>query len=157
MRCGYPYNEPYDKDVITIRTAQPEDAQVIALLSEQLGYPTSTEDMLRRLDFVQKDEDHAVYVVEFADNNIIGWIHVHTCGLIISDFIAEIKGIVVEEKHRDHGVGRMLMVHAEQWAKKKGCKTMWISSNIMREGVQYFYERIGYNNIKTSRVFHKDL
>jgi GNAT superfamily N-acetyltransferase len=157
MCCGHSYDEPYDKSAITIRKAQPEDARVVALLSEQLGYPASSEDILNRLSHIKSDESHVVYVAELTDKQVIGWVHIHTCPLIIADAVAEIKGIVVEEKYRDKGVGKLLMAHAEEWARKKGCKIIWVSSNTKREGVHYFYQRIGYDNVKISRIFHKTL
>jgi N-acetylglutamate synthase-like GNAT family acetyltransferase len=157
MRCGHPTNEPFDRSAITIRAARPEDARVIAQLSEQLGYPGSSEDILNRLSHIKSDESNAVYVAELTDKQVIGWVHIHTGPLIIADEIAEIKGIVVEEKYRDKGAGKLLMAHAEEWAREKGCKVIWVSSNTRREGVHYFYQRIGYDNVKISRIFHKTL
>jgi N-acetylglutamate synthase-like GNAT family acetyltransferase len=157
MCCGHSYNEQYDKSAITIRAAQSEDAQVIALLNKQLGYPASSEGILNRLSHIKSDESHVVYVAELTDKQVIGWVHIHTCPLIIADEVAEIKGIVVEEKYRDKGAGKLLMAHAEEWARKKDCKAIWVSSNTNREGVHYFYQRIGYDNVKISRIFHKTL
>ncbi len=49
------------------------------------------------------------------------------------------------------------MEQAERWAKEKGCQAVYVRSNVVREGAHAFYERIGYVNIKLSKVFRKAL
>lgn len=157
IACGYQDHNPFnDKDII-IRKASAADAAAIAVLCEQLGYPTSQEAVQKHLKNIQQNNNHAFLVAELSDKNIIGWVHIYVCQLVVYDLMAEIGGLVVKEGYRDRGVGRFLMQRAEQWAREKGCKGIEVSSNILREGIQFFYERIGYNQVKTSRVFHKIL
>lgn len=149
--------EPDNNNQATIRLASAGDAGRIAVLCQQLGYPASRKQVQRRLHQIQQDEGHAVYVAEQSDGHIVGWVHVHLRQLVVANLQAEIGGLVVDESYRRHGIGRLLMERAEQWAREKGCRAVHLRSNIVRKGAHVFYERLGYSNVKTSRVFHKVL
>ena len=146
-----------NSDQATIRLANAGDAERIAALCQQLGYSASQEQVQRRLHQIQQDESHAVYVVEQADGQVVGWVHVLVRQLVVADPQTEIGGLVVDERHRRRGAGRLLMGQAERWARGKGCWAICLRSNILRKDAHAFYERIGYSNAKTSRVFHKIL
>lgn len=141
----------------TIRLADVNDSERIAKLCQQLGYPTAQTAVQQRLHQIYQDESHAVYVAERSDRQVVGWVHVYVCQLVLTDLQAVIGGIVVDEGDRRYGTGRRLMQHAEQWAYKQGCRTVLVRSNIVRKEARSFYERIGYSKIKTSLVFHKIL
>jgi GNAT superfamily N-acetyltransferase len=149
--------EPDDGNQTAVRLARAGDAECIAVLCQQLGYPASQEQVQRRLHQIQQDESHAVYVAEQADGHVVGWVHVLVRQLVVADPQTEIGGLVVDESYRHCGVGRLLMEQAEWWAREKGCWAVYLRSNIVRKGAHAFYERIGYSNVKTSRVFHKVL
>ncbi|MCK4726727.1 MAG: GNAT family N-acetyltransferase, partial [Anaerolineales bacterium] len=76
--------------------------------------------------------------------------------LVVEPF-AEIGGLVVIEEWRASGVGRALLKTAETWARDRVVSGMRVRSNIIREGAQRFYEHLGYNNVKTQKVFLKEL
>jgi GNAT superfamily N-acetyltransferase len=141
----------------TVRLARAGDAERIAVLCQQLGYPASQEQVQRRLHQIQQDESHAVYVAEQPDGHVVGWVHVLVRQLVVADPQAEIGGLVVDEGYHRRGVGRLLMEQAERWAHEKGCWAVHLRSNIVRKGAHAFYERIGYSNVKTSQVFRKVL
>lgn len=147
--------KPDDDNQVTIRLASAGDVERIAALCQQLGYPSSHEQVRRRLRQLQ-DEGHAVYVAEQSDGYVVGWVHVHTRELVVTDRQAEIEGLVVDESHRRHGVGRLLMERAEQWAREKGCGVIQLRSNIIRKDAHIFYERIGYSNVKAQLTFRQD-
>ena len=88
------------KDQVTIRLASEGDAERISVLCQQLGYPASQDEVQRRLDQIQQDEKHAVYVAERLDGYVLGWIHVYVCKLVETDPRAEIGGLVVDEDYR---------------------------------------------------------
>jgi N-acetylglutamate synthase-like GNAT family acetyltransferase len=148
--------KPDNNDRLIIRLATAEDAKRITVLCEQLGYPTSQEEVQRRLNQIRQDERHAVYVGEL-DSHVIGWAHVYVCRLMITELQAEIGGLVVDEHYRRSGAGRLLMQRAEQWARENECSAIYLRSNVIRKDAHAFYERIGYNKFKTSLVFRKAL
>jgi len=141
----------------TIRLASPGDAKRIAVLCHQLGYPTTQEEVQRRLNQIQQEEGHAVYVAELSNGHVVGWIHVYVSQLVITDRQAEIGGLVVDEGYRHYGIGQLLMQQAEQWARAKRCWAVYLRSNLVRKGAHVFYERIGYSNVKTLLAFRKIL
>ena len=142
---------------VTVRVATPDDAPQIARLSGQLGYPTTPEEAVQRLAELEGDARHAVYVAESAPGQVDGWIHVEECHLIESDTRAEINGLVVDEGHRSRGTGRLLMEHAEQWARARGCRAVVLRSNVIRTRAHAFYEKLGYQTLKTQKYFRKNL
>ncbi len=134
-----------------------EDAEHIAVLCQQLGYPATPEEVQRRLDKIRQDERHAVFVAKLSDGRVIGWIHGYVCHLLVTDPQVEIGGLVVEQGHRRHGIGRLLMQRIEQWARDKARSTVHIRSNVVRKEAHAFYEEIGYENVKTQKTFRKAL
>jgi len=142
---------------VTVRVAAPADASQIARLSGQLGYPTTPEEAAQRLAQLEGDARHAVYVAESAPGQVVGWIHVEECRLIEADKRAEINGLVIEEGHRSRGTGRILMGHAEQWARARGCRAVVLRSNVIRNRAHAFYEKLGYQTLKTQKYFRKNL
>ena len=141
----------------TVRLARLGDARRVATLCHQLGYPVSQEEAQRRLKCIQQDERHAVYVAELVDGYVIGWVHVYLRMLLLANQHAEVGGLVVDENHRGRGIGRILMQHAEQWARGQGCETIYVRSNVVLERAHIFYRGIGYDNIKSQRTFLKVL
>jgi GNAT superfamily N-acetyltransferase len=144
-----------DNNQATIRSASPEDAGRIAVLCHQLGYPTTRGEAQRRLNQIQQDERHAVYVAELSNGYVVGWVHVYVRQLVVKDPQAEIEGLVVDEGCRHCGIGQLLMQQAEQWARAKGCWAVYLRSHIARQDAHVFYERIGYSNVKTQLAFYK--
>ncbi|MBN1814154.1 MAG: GNAT family N-acetyltransferase [Anaerolineae bacterium] len=143
-------------DRAVIRLARVDDAERVAELATQLGYPTTSEQMRRRLAQVGRAEEHAVYVA-VRDGRVVGWIHVCARPLVQVDRAAEIEGLVVDEACRGRGIGRLLVRQIEQWVREQGCSTIYVRSNIIREGAHVFYQSLGYENIKTSLTFRKRL
>ena len=74
---------------------------------------------------------------------------------IESDPHAEIGGLVVDERARSRGVGRVLLAAAEAWAARQGLREVALRSNILRERAHDFYRRLGYDCPKTQHRFRK--
>lgn len=141
---------------LAIRPANVADFGRIAILCGRLGYPATEAAVRQRLVRILPDDRHAVYVAA-EDGAVVGWVHVFVRPLVVIDLHAEIGGLVVDEDHRGCGIGRLLMERAEQWAGEKGCEGISLRSNVVREGAHRFYERIGYENVKTSLTYRKVL
>jgi GNAT superfamily N-acetyltransferase len=99
---------------------------------------------------------HALYVAE-TGGQISGWAHVHAYPLPEMDFHAELGGLVVAEAHRGSGVGKALLAAAEEWARRNGCRELWLRSNVIRTEAHRFYQGRGYENIKSQHTFRKRL
>lgn len=149
--------ETSDSPQATVRLASTGDARHIATLCDQLGYPASEEQVQRRLRQIQQDAHHAVYVAELAGGHVVGWVHVYIRQLVVADLQAEIGGLVIHERHRHRGTGRLLMEHAEAWARRQRCWAVQLRSNVIRKDAHAFYETIGYSITKTQLAFRKVL
>jgi GNAT superfamily N-acetyltransferase len=55
------------------------------------------------------------------------------------------------------GIGKALLLAAEQWAQSRGLTLLMIRSNTRRTAAHAFYQAAGYELIKTSHTFQKDL
>jgi GNAT superfamily N-acetyltransferase len=139
------------------RVANLQDSEQLALLCGQLGYPATPAQVRRRLEALQRAGDQAVYVSLSAGGNVSGWIHVFVRHLLLVDRHAEIGGLVVLAGQRGRGIGRLLVKRAEDWARERGCQSVYVHSNVARQRAPRFYEGIGYRQIKTSRLFLKEL
>jgi GNAT superfamily N-acetyltransferase len=146
---------------ISVRPAVPNDAAALAELSTQLGYPSSTQQVSCRLAQILGASDHVVFVAEItrpgAPAHVAGWVHGFVQRTIESDPSVEIGGLVVDQRQRGLGVGRVLMEHIERWAREAGCSTVTVRANVVRESAHTFYQRLGYDTVKSQRVFRKPL
>ncbi|MFI5058015.1 MAG: GNAT family N-acetyltransferase [Candidatus Acidiferrales bacterium] len=142
---------------LKIRRARRGDAARIAELSGQLGYPATAAQIAQRLRGLKPAAQHAVFVADLPGSGITGWLHVSVAHLVDSDVRAEVNGLVVGEGQRSLGAGARLLEAAEEWARKRGCKSMSVRSNVIRERAHKFYERQGYEHYKTQKAFRKQL
>lgn len=129
----------------------------MAELSGQFGYPSTAEEIARRLSGMQNSTEHAVFVAPLADAEIAGWIGMFVSRSVEADARAEISGLVVDERYRSQGIGLRLLERAEQWAREKGCRAIGLRSNVIRDRAHAFYERNGYQHVKTQKSFRKNL
>jgi GNAT superfamily N-acetyltransferase len=141
---------------LKIRRAKSNDAPRLAELAGQLGYPTTKEQMRQRLRGIQPASRHAIFVADSAEG-VVGWLHVSKQPLLEVDLRAEVNGLVVAEGQRSFGAGARLLAAAEAWARKHGCKSMSVRSNVIRERAHKFYERNGYEHFKTQKSFRKPM
>lgn len=141
---------------ISIRPAIIEDVEGLSLLSQQLGYPTDSNVMEKRLKEVMVKDDHCVFVATEKEN-ILGWIHGFMALRIESDSFVEIGGMVVDEKNRNKGLGTQLVKNVEKWSKEKNCFHMRVRSNIKRTDAHRFYQNMDFEILKNQTVFGKKI
>lgn len=144
-------------EALSIRHAALADAEAIAGLAGQLGYPTSVAEVCERLAVILADDGHVAYVAQTAEDRVVGWVHVFGTHRLIAESFAEIGGIVVDDAHRACGVGRALVEAAERWAQGEGYGFLRVRSNTARTGPYQFYERLGFRCLKTQYAFIKAL
>jgi len=142
---------------IAIRAAEAKDYPQIAQLAGQLGYSSTAEEIARRLAAMEKSLEQGVFVADSGDGRIAGWIGIFVQHTVESDACVEVSGLVVDEHCRSRGVGLRLLERAEQWAREKGCRAVRLRSNVIRGRAHAFYERHGYEHVKTQKAFRKNL
>lgn len=147
---------PHNKN-LKIRRAKSADAPQLAVLAGQLGYPATSAQIRERLRGIQPASQNAVFVADSKNGGVVGWLHVSREALLECDVRGEVNGLVVAEGQRSLGAGARLLAAAEEWARKHGCKSMSVRSNVIRERAHQFYERNGYEHYKTQKSFRKPL
>ena len=140
----------------TVRTMNPEDAAAVAPLLGNLGYPSTTADVARRMEQISRLRDQALFVAE-NDGTIVGWVHVYARAVLEHDVAAEVVGIVVDPNARRQGIGKALLARVEQWAKEHGLDCVRIGSASHRTDAHAFYETLGYQKYKKHHRFMKEL
>lgn len=131
----------------TVREAVPEDAATVATLLVELGYPDNDEVGVRaRLADWAAEASGTVLVAEREDE-VVGVIAVFALPFIErAGKWGRIVALVTSESCRGQGVGRDLVVAAEDAALRLGCVRMEVTSANRRIGAHAFYERLGYEN-----------
>jgi GNAT superfamily N-acetyltransferase len=141
---------------VSIRPARLADADAIAALARQLGYDAAPSAVARRLPRILIRSDQQFLVADH-DGRPVGWIHMLVSEYVEADAFVVIGGLVVDREHRQHGIGRRLLEHAEEWAVQQGCSVVRLSSNVKRTGAHAFYQRVGYAILKTQHSFAKSV
>jgi GNAT superfamily N-acetyltransferase len=139
----------------SVREALPADAQRIRVLAGQLGYEVPLEHVERQVQRV--DAERTIFVAVVPRAGVIGWVGVALREAITDSGRADIEGLVVEDEYRGNGVGRLLVGAAEEWARKRGCTSLRLVANVVRERAHEFYKRLGYHVLKTQHAFKKQL
>ena len=136
----------------TIRCARTYDAAAIAALCGELGYPATRQQIVARLAAIENIVAK-IFVAENAGGEVIAWLHAGVCAQLTGDDEAEILGLVVADSWRGGGIGRALVERAAAWAREHGCTRLRVRSRAERERAHRFYEREGFELVKTQRVF----
>jgi GNAT superfamily N-acetyltransferase len=130
-----------------IRAAAKSDNQAVKeLFQELIGHQLSDEDTANRIDFVQNSPIDSLFVYEL-DNKIAGVMSFRIRENIEENSrFGEISVIVVKSESRKKGIGKELMMYAEEMAHKNGCIGTWLVSGFGREEQAHsFYKELGYN------------
>lgn len=138
-----------------MREALLSDAQRIVALLVQLGYEVPLGHVEARLQ--DRDPDRAFLVAVVPRVGVVGTATVSERPALLAVRRAEIESVVVEDEYRGNGIGALLVQAAEAWARRRGCTTVRLLSNVVRERAHRFYGRLGYDVLKTEHVFQKQL
>lgn len=141
---------------IDIRDARLEDSTQLAELSGQLGYPSTAEQIRQRLKAIADFPESAIFVAA-SGNQVAGFVGVQVLHTLEADQRVEVTALVVLEEFRSRGVGKLLMARAEEWARSQRCTIIGLRSNVIRERAHSFYQRLGYEHLKTQKAFRKSL
>ena len=140
---------------LSLRLATESDAESIAGLLTELGYPTNPGEAWRRLAGVRRDPASRV-LVAVDEAGIVGCLS----ALLVPNFpdgttICRITSVVVAKAHRRQGVGATLLEGAHEFAKQRRCSGIEITSAERRAEAHRFYERLGFS--RTSERFFRAL
>jgi GNAT superfamily N-acetyltransferase len=140
---------------ITIRRVRPEDAEAVAELNGQLGYPATADEVRGRIAALASYAASQAVFVACIGKEVVGWVDVALTSHLQSRPFALIGGLVVKQGMRGQRIGKRLCEEAEAWSRERGVSVVRVTSRSTRDDAHRFYLRDGYKDVKTSRVFEK--
>lgn len=140
---------------LTIRPAATADAEAIAALFTDEGYPAGPSDIVERL--TRFSSEHSQVVVAEHEGLVLGFIAVHALPRFEhDDRILRVLALVVDAGARERGVGRSLMAEAERIATELGAAFVEVTSGHHRPDARRLYESMGYD-ASVAAYFRKKL
>lgn len=139
-----------------VREAAVADAEALASLSAQLGYPSDAATIRRRLDAIASRDAGIVLVAVDEHDEVVGFAHALPQRLLIAEFV-ELAALVVAASLRGQGVGAALLAAVEAWTRDQGFAGVRVRSNVVRKDAHRFYLREGYAEQKRQAVLVKRL
>lgn len=128
----------------TVRHATAADAQDIARLIGQLGYPFEASDAPRRLANMTH-AGRAVVLLAEHHGSVVGLVTSHILSVINREHdVAWLTTLVIDETVRGSGVGRILVQAVEQFARDAGCERLTVTTHVHRSDAHAFYEKLGF-------------
>ena len=129
---------------LSIREAHTGDADTLALLLGELGYPASPSEVVERLDRL-RSFPHAIALVAEVEGRVGGLVTAHAFPSIHSTtMVALLTTLVVDTTYARRSIGRRLVGTAEEWARARGAVRLTVTSGLHRAGAHAFYERVGF-------------
>ena len=142
--------------MVKIRPMTASDTDRVAQLMTQLGYPSTSQQIAKRFERIDGQSNQALFVAD-DEGQVVASVHVAANPYLENDPSAEILGLVVADGYRSQGVGRALVSAAEAWAATLGCGLLRVRSNTIRTRAHAFYDRAGFQRVKTQLCFEKNL
>ncbi|MDJ0924489.1 MAG: GNAT family N-acetyltransferase [Acidimicrobiia bacterium] len=141
---------------LAVRPMRAEDVPTVAALTVQLGYDVTTAEVAERFELVVGDQQAVAFVAE-ESSLIVGWIHALDRVLFQERRVLEIGGLVVDDERRGEGIGGQLVDAISEWARRQGHTTLYVRSNVVRDGAHDFYPALGFVHQKTSHTYVREL
>ncbi|TWT18660.1 GNAT family N-acetyltransferase [Luteimonas marina] len=129
-----------------LRSASLIDADDVATLLSELGYPCDLDDAARRIRAIGDNDRQALVVAR------VGGV---VSGLVALDFMyylpldtttCRITALVVTSSARGQGLGRQLLREAERRARTGGAARLELSSGSQRTDAHAFYKACGFSD-----------
>jgi GNAT superfamily N-acetyltransferase len=139
-----------------IRPVQTSDYSGLLPLLEQLGYP-NTMEVVERYCTSRQDWPTHIILVAVAHNRLVGLMELAIMSYLHSGVHGEIISIVVDEQHRGKGLGKALLLYADDWFRARGIGDVCVRSRSSRTQAHQFYQKHGFVLSKTSHFFRMSL
>jgi GNAT superfamily N-acetyltransferase len=137
-----------------IRDARATDAEAVARLLTELGYPTEAEAVGSRLERLAVVGDRVV--VADVDGEVVGLVHLQVSPALERERpTAKLGALVVDDAHRRLGVGRALVEAAVAEARVRGCELLFLTTAERRDDAHAFYASVGFEH--TGRRYTRTL
>lgn len=129
---------------LTIRPAEVGDAEAIAALFTDEGYPAGPSDIVERMK--RFASEHSRVVIAEHEGIVLGFIALHALPRFEhDDRILRVLALVVDAGARDRGVGHRLMTEAERIAGELGAAFVEVTAGHHRPEAYRLYKSMGYD------------
>jgi GNAT superfamily N-acetyltransferase len=133
-----------DRQPAVLRPATEGDAERIAALFTDEGYPAGPSDIVERLG--RFDSDDSRVIVADHDGEVLGFVAIVAIPRFEhGDRILRIVALVVDPGVRERGIGRLLMEEAERQGRAVGAAFAEVTAGHHRPDARRLYEEIGYD------------
>jgi ribosomal protein S18 acetylase RimI-like enzyme len=133
-----------DAATIIVRPAAAPDAERLAALLTDEGYPAGATDLAARIEVFSRPESRVLVAV--AGGEVIGFVAFHVLPRFETDErFARIVTLVVDPGVRERGIGRRLMTEVEAAAKAEGVAFLEITAGHHRPEARKLFESLGYD------------
>jgi GNAT superfamily N-acetyltransferase len=133
-----------DRQLVSLRSATPKDAERIAALFTDEGYPSGPSDIVDRL--ARFDSEHSRVIVAEHDGEVLGFVAIHALPRFEhTDRIIRIMALVVDAGERGRGIGRLLMEEAERLGRELEAAFAEVTAGHHRPDARHLYEELGYD------------
>jgi GNAT superfamily N-acetyltransferase len=131
-------------EAIAVRPAGPADAETIASLLTEEGYPAGGSDIVERL--ARFDSAYSRVVVADFGGDVLGFVALHVIPRFEhDDRIVRIVALVVDPAARERGVGHRLMAEAERIGSEVDAAFVEVTAGHHRPEARRLYESLGYD------------
>ena len=136
-----------------IRSARAEDTRQITDLLKQLGYERTLSEVDHHITATAADPDVVVLVAMAQDGHIAGCLQAQIGSRLAEGRCGEITSLVVDDTRRSRGIGARLVQAAAEWLQGCGIVDLRVRCNAKRSRAHEFYQRLGFQLVKTQKVF----
>ncbi len=129
---------------VLVRPATPDDAERLASLLTDEGYPAGSSDLAVRVE--RYGALGSPVLVAEAAGEVVGFITVLVLPRFeVDDLFARITSLVVDAGVRERGIGRLLMQAAEDHARAAGAAWLEVTAGHHRPDARRLFESMGYD------------
>ena len=133
-----------DANAITFRRATASDAERIAALFTDEGFPVGAGDIAVRL--ARYAAPWSSVIVAESGGEVLGFVAVHLVPRFEQDdWYARILALVVDPGVRDRGLGRLLVAEAERTGRELGASAVEVTAGHHRPDARRLFESLGYD------------
>jgi GNAT superfamily N-acetyltransferase len=138
-----------DQTSVVLRPAAPSDAERIASLFTDEGYPAGPSAIVDRL--ARFASAYSQVVVADLEGELLGFVAFHALPRFEhDDRIVRILALVVDPGARERGVGHLLMAEAERAGHELGAAFIEVTAGHHRPEARRLYETLGYDGNVTA-------
>ena len=138
-----------DPDAMTFRPATAKDAERIAALFTDEGYPAGASGIVERLARFRPPSGHVI--VAESGGEVHGFVAVAIVPRFEhDDWFGRILALVVDPGVRERGLGRLLIGEAERISREHGAGFAEITAGHHRPEARRLYEALGYDSSLTT-------